>query len=158
MSTSRHTYDFLDLNTALPRLINVTGNTDPWTRNYAPTLTGNSIIAQRTIGDHLCPNGEQREVLDVKVLSGAELLQFVGFPFSSLRKPVHATDAILGNMAGNAFNGFVVAAILIATIPLAYCKVDDFPLSMVSSFQEAEAAIDVNDGDGSEESNVFDSE
>jgi hypothetical protein len=115
----------------------------------------------RSLGEVSHEDDEYQPVLSVRILRGAELLQFAGMPFSELRKPVHATDSLLGNMAGNAFNGFKLAAVLGTSIPLAYAQLADFPLSMIHSFHNDEVegggaeGHDVVDASGDEDSDMF---
>jgi site-specific DNA-cytosine methylase len=95
----------------------------PWRALNLPTIAGSSIMVVRRQGIFGFDG--------LRVLTGVELLNFMGFDSSELTRPVMATDSLLGNMAGNAFSGFSIAAVLSVVLPLLDLEIKNFPLSMV---------------------------
>jgi hypothetical protein len=69
-------------------------------------------------------------------LSGVEMLQLQGFHASHLRRPIHATDGLLGNLAGNAFSAFSFGPVFGTVVPMLGLQVHDFPLGITHTIME----------------------
>ncbi len=96
--------EYVDVNPTLGRVV---GNdfTSPW-RPYCHTMTGQSAM---------CVRYKLGEQLVVRPLSGIEAMQMAGWDRRYYKNPIAASEALLAEMAGNAFSGFAaLPAIMVA--------------------------------------------
>jgi site-specific DNA-cytosine methylase len=116
-------YEFLDANISLGWLLQGDVYAYPWKSVHCNTIVGSSVM--------VCRRGTV-----IKVLSGVEMLQLQGYDRSYIRTPVHATDRLLGNLAGNAFSLFSFGPIYGLVVPLLGVDLNDFPLGMVTATRD----------------------
>jgi hypothetical protein len=116
-------YEFLDANISLGWLLQGDVYAYPWKPVHCNTIVGSSVM--------VCRRGTV-----IKVLSGVEMLQLQGYDRSYIRTPVHATDRLLGNLAGNAFSLFSFGPIYGLVVPLLGVDLNDFPLGMVTATRD----------------------
>ena len=115
--------EFIDVNPSLPRLVpHGKVGKSPWRRDLLSTMTGSSqMIMRRAINIRLNPDagGDVGSVhqtafdLEIRQLEGAELIQIAGYDAVLFQDnwPSHQLGT---SLAGNAFSGHVVVAVLIA--------------------------------------------
>ena len=135
---------FCDVNNSLKRLVswpNANGVAkSPW-RDICPTFVAKSTIVMRQI--------EQGAVVLVRVLHGDELMNMIGWPeqatedFRSKYEP-----ALLTSLAGNAFNGFQMQAVISSALAVAGA-VNQVKLDAQQLLQGF--IVDPNDDDGNED-------
>ena len=82
------------------------------------------------------------------MLLGVELLQCAGLHNKHLQRPIRATDALLGNLAGNAFSAFAALPLFAALFSVAHTTSADFPAHSMLLQQTQGADDDIsNDSD-----------
>ena len=100
--------DFIDAHKSLRHLVG-DGDTDPWRHDKIPTVLSTSEIVMRF---------RVKERIRFRQLTGMELFAYAGWHSSFYKVP--GTPAIpdweVGQLCGNAFNGFAVAALFAAVM------------------------------------------
>ncbi len=111
-STNSGLAEFIDVNFSMQFLVKKLSSEEdsasPWQTTLG-CITGNSKLVMRRAGHFT-------------VLSGATLMSIAGWPGLAYDYPhemdAHTYDGLLGNMAGNAFSGFSMSALILAVMAI----------------------------------------
>jgi site-specific DNA-cytosine methylase len=118
-----HGVEYVDVNQSLGRSVG-TDFASPW-RPSCPTMTGQSAM---------CVRYKLAEQLVVRPVSGVEAMQMAGWDMRYYKEPIVASEAVLAEMAGNAFSGFAaLPAIMVAFSVFGVIRTGDWPIVPVST-------------------------
>jgi site-specific DNA-cytosine methylase len=129
--------EYVDVNSSLGRAV---GNdvTSPW-RTTCPTMTGQSVMCVRYMLE---------QQLVVRPLCGIEVMQLAGWDRRYYKHPIIASEALLAEMAGNAFSGFAaLPAFMVAFSVFGVIQTGFWPIVPVTKVSDV---VDIYDGSDSD--------
>ena len=100
----------MDANLSMDRLIR--GSHGPWVDTSCFTVIGSSVVLMRR---------RLAGQISVRLLHGRELISMQGWSgvdYAGGRYMTSIDNRILSSLAGNAFSGFAVGAVMLASVPI----------------------------------------